>query len=144
MFDHCWATVYDADPTLIYILLCDESWEDKWSRALSFSHKLSRFKRTFTYFYIYCLLSILYTTSLVKGNTQLQYLVISTKITVFYCKILFSLFIPRPWSRGGGYCHHHVWPCGRAAVRPCVRVSFPDDISEIVSRIAFILHTHIP
>ena len=32
---------------------------------------------------------------------------------------------------------------GRAAVRPCVRVSFPDDISETVSRIAFILHTHI-
>ena len=37
---------------------------------------------------------------------------------------------------GGGYCHHHVWPC--------VRVSFPDDIFETVSRIAFILHTDIP
>ena len=33
---------------------------------------------------------------------------------------------------------------GRAAVWPCVRVLFPDDISETVSRIAFILHTDIP
>ena len=33
---------------------------------------------------------------------------------------------------------------GRAAVWPCVRVSFPDDISESVSQIAFILHTDIP
>ena len=24
-------------------------------------------------------------------------------------------FIHRPRSRGGGYCHHHVWPCGRAS-----------------------------
>ena len=29
-------------------------------------------------------------------------------------------------------------------MRPCVRVLFPDDISETVSRIAFILHTDIP
>ena len=27
-----------------------------------------------------------------------------------------SFFIPRRRSRGGGYCHHHVWPCGRASV----------------------------
>ena len=32
------------------------------------------------------------------------------------------------------YCHHHV--------RPCVCVSLPKDISETVSRIAFILHTN--
>ena len=46
-----------------------------------------------------------------------------------------DIFYPPPTSRDGGYCHHHVWPC--------VRVSFPDNISETVSRIAFILHTHI-
>ena len=33
---------------------------------------------------------------------------------------------------------------GRAAVWLCGRVAFPNDISETVSRIAFILHTHIP
>ena len=33
---------------------------------------------------------------------------------------------------------------GRAAVRLCIRVSFLDDISETVSRIAFILRTHNP
>ena len=27
-----------------------------------------------------------------------------------------SLFIPRPRSRGGGYCHHHVWSCVCASV----------------------------
>ena len=32
---------------------------------------------------------------------------------------------------------------GCAAVRACVCVSFPDDISETISQIAFILHTHI-
>ena len=57
--------------------------------------------------------------------------------TVHQCRIrIFCFFIPCPRSRGGGYCHHYVWPC--------VRVSFPDDISETVSRIAFILHTQIP
>ena len=29
------------------------------------------------------------------------------------------IFIHRPRSRGGGYCHHHVWPCVCAYVRPC-------------------------
>ena len=32
---------------------------------------------------------------------------------------------------------------GRMAVRLCVLVLFPDDISETVSWIALILHTHI-
>ena len=44
---------------------------------------------------------------------------------------VYSRFYPRLQSRGGGYCHHHVWPCGLASV----------DISETASRVAFILHT---
>ena len=47
-----------------------------------------------------------------------------------------AIFIPRPRSRGVGYCHHHVWPC--------IRVSFLDDISETVSRIVFTLLELIP
>ena len=44
----------------------------------------------------------------------------------------------RPWSRGEGYCHSHVW---RAAVRP--RFDSGRYLGNICW-IVFILHTHIP
>ena len=53
-----------------------------------------------------------------------------------------SHFYPPPREVGAGDIV--IAMSGRAAVRPCVRVSFPDDISETGSRIDFILHTHIP
>ena len=57
-------------------------------------------------------------------------------IFLFVCSTFLSPPPPtHTQSSGWGYC---------LAVRPCVCVLFPDDISEAVSQIVFILQTHIP
>ena len=62
---------------------------------------------------------------------------VTLKMLIVFIDV-FSLFIPRPLSRA------EILSSVCMALRPCVHVSFPDYFSETVSRIVFILHSHIP
>ena len=52
------------------------------------------------------------------------------------------VFIPRPRSKGGGYCHHHVWPCVCTSVFRFRRISLKPLVgllSNCISLVVFIL-----